>query len=341
MASSSKKQRRTTSRKSPKKVTPKSQKRELSKSRLVTPFLLLAALLLVLVISYCLKSCLHPVTSSIPTHTKTKTEHAQAKKSRSSNHPKDRKQKHIDKSVLHRDHTVKTEKPPKEYYEKAQFHKEMRSKLVIIIDDVHTMAQLHAITSLSFPVTPSIFPPYTRAPHTPRLATHAIHYMVHLPMESGNAKYDRQSKTLKTTFSREQMEVRIRELRRLFPRAHYINNHTGSRFTADADAMQMLYTAMRKEGFAFVDSLTTGASKVKQIAYSYGDAYVARDVFIDNRQQIRYIHRQLKKAVKIAKKKGYAIAIGHPHRVTFEALRKAKPLLKEVEVVYIDELFRR
>jgi polysaccharide deacetylase 2 family uncharacterized protein YibQ len=220
-------------------------------------------------------------------------------------------------------------------------HRKELPKLAIIIDDVHTMAQLHAITSLPFPVTPSIFPPYTRAPHTPRLATHVVHYMVHLPMESGNAKYDRQSKTLKTAFSREQMEARIRELRRLFPRAHYINNHTGSRFTADTDAMKMLYAAMRKEGFAFVDSLTTGASKVKQIARSYGDAYVARDVFIDNRQQIGYIHRQLKKAVKIAKKKGYAIAIGHPHRVTFEALQKAKPLLKEVEVVYIDELFRR
>jgi polysaccharide deacetylase 2 family uncharacterized protein YibQ len=215
-----------------------------------------------------------------------------------------------------------------------------RPKLAIIIDDVHTRAQLRAIMALGMPVTPSIFPPYTLSPHTNTLATFAPHYMIHLPMESGNAKFNRQSKTLMTTASSAQMTARIHELRRLFPRARFINNHTGSVFTGNYRAMDTLYRAMRKEGFIFIDSKTTGKSKVRQIARHYGDAYVARDVFIDNIQEVGYIHGQLAKAVALAKKHGYAIAIGHPHEATLKALQSAKGLLKEVEVVYIDSLFR-
>jgi len=214
-----------------------------------------------------------------------------------------------------------------------------RAKLVIIIDDVHTQVQLDAITSLPFPVTPSIFPPYTQSPYTPKLATRAVHYMVHLPMESGNAKYDKQSKTLMRSANKKVITTRMKEIRKLFPRAHYINNHTGSRFSEDCHAMSLLYHAMRKEGFAFIDSLTTPKSCVKKVVHAEGGRYLYRSVFLDNTKQIGYIHRQLKKAVSLAKKHGYAIVIGHPHKVTLRALKQAKWLLDEVEVVYIDELF--
>jgi len=215
-----------------------------------------------------------------------------------------------------------------------------KPRLVIIIDDVHTRQQLQAIQALPFPVNPSIFPPYTLAPNTPKLAMHAPHYMIHLPMESGNAKFDRQSKTLRTGFDKEQMRHRIHELRRLFPRARYINNHTGSKFTCDVRAMGMLYDVMREEGFIFIDSRTTSKSKVGKIAHAYGDDYVARDIFLDNVKSVDAIHVQLEKAVGLAKRNGYAIAIGHPHKTTMQALMSAKPLLKEVEVVYINDIFR-
>jgi polysaccharide deacetylase 2 family uncharacterized protein YibQ len=76
------------------------------------------------------------------------------------------------------------------------------------------------------------------------------------------------------------------------------------------------------------------------VAHRYGDDYVARDIFLDNVKSIPAIHTQLKKAVRFAKKNGYAIAIGHPYRATMQALAEAKPFLKEVEVVYVDEIFR-
>ena len=102
--------------------------------------------------------------------------------------------------------------------------------------------------------------------------------------------------------------------------------------------MLTLYTALKKEGFMFVDSRTIASTKVPKIAKKFGDAYVARDAFIDNVHNVKTIHKQLRKAVEIAKKKGYAIAIGHPHSVTMKALSSAGSILKDIELVYIDDL---
>jgi len=215
-----------------------------------------------------------------------------------------------------------------------------KPKLVIIIDDVSSAKQLASIRSLAMKVTPSIFPPYERSKSNHKLAQGLEHYMIHLPMQSGKA-YDKQYATLRVTDSGEKMEARVKELRRLFPTARYVNNHTGSVFTDNYNAMQMLYTALRKEGFVFVDSRTIGSTKIPKIAHAAGDAYVARDIFIDNKKNIPYIHAQLKKAVQNAKKNGYAIAIGHPHNITMKALGSAKDIFEEVELVYIDEIYRK
>jgi len=219
-------------------------------------------------------------------------------------------------------------------------YKNTKPKLVIIIDDVHTRAQISAIKALDMKITPSIFPPYKLAPNSHKLAQGLEHYMIHLPMESGNKQLNTQYKTLKVSFSNKKIENRIKELRLLFPKAKFINNHTGSVFTSDYSSMHLAYKIMRENGFIFLDSKTKNTSKVKEIAYSFGDVYVVRDIFIDNEHTIAAIHTQLKKAVKIAKRKGYAIAIGHPHKVTMQALASAKDLLKEVEVIYIDALYR-
>lgn len=215
-----------------------------------------------------------------------------------------------------------------------------RAKLVIIIDDVHTQAQINAIKALNMKVTPSIFPPYRSVPNSHLLARGLKHYMVHLPMESSNAKFNTQYKTLKTSFTKNRIQSRVKEIRTLFPAAKYINNHTGSVFTANYEAMNVLYTALRQEGFVFIDSRTTGSSQVRKIAHDLGDAYVARDTFIDNVHTVPAIHKQLVKAVKLAKKNGYAVVIGHPHPITMKALGSAKNILKDIDLVYVDEIYR-
>jgi len=215
-----------------------------------------------------------------------------------------------------------------------------RPRLVIVIDDVHTRRQLNAIQSLNMSVTPSLFPPYKLAPKNHLLAQGLQHYMVHLPMESGSRKFNKQWKTLMVSSSEAEIVHRVKEIRVLFPTAKYVNNHTGSVFTSNEKAMDTLYRALRKEGFVFIDSMTSSRSKVGKIAHRYGDAYVARDTFIDNVKNIKAIQKQLKHAVKLAKKNGYALVIGHPYPVTLEAIKQSKGILKEVDLVYIDAIYR-
>jgi len=220
-------------------------------------------------------------------------------------------------------------------------YRSKKPKLAIVIDDVSKSSQLTAIKATGIKLTPSIFPPSELSMTSHRLAQGLKHYMIHLPMESGNKQFNTQYKTLLTSFSNRQIQSRVHELRQLFPSAHYINNHTGSVYTNSYEAMSKLYRALRKEGFVFVDSRTIGSSKVREIAHKFGDVYVSRDIFIDNIHKVSYIHGQLAKAVKIAKKKGYAIAIGHPHRVTMQALTSANEILKDVELVYIDSIYKK
>ncbi len=214
-----------------------------------------------------------------------------------------------------------------------------KPKLVIIIDDVHSKRQLNTIKLLKLKVTPSIFPPYKLSPNSNKLAIGLTHYMIHLPMESGSKQFNKQYKTLKVKNTDISIENRIKELRVLFPTAKYINNHTGSVFTSNYNAMSLAYKYMKKYNFKFIDSKTSSKTKVKKIVNMYKDKYIARDIFLDNTQDIDYIKKQLRKAVRVAKRRGYAIAICHPYSSTMKALALSQNILNSVDLVYIDELF--
>ncbi|WP_456391464.1 divergent polysaccharide deacetylase family protein [Nitratifractor sp.] len=212
--------------------------------------------------------------------------------------------------------------------------------LVLIIDDVSQARQLQAIRRLPYRITPSIFPPSQINRHSNLLAKNLKHYLIHLPMESGSKKMNRFAKTLFVEDGPAKIRARVKEIRRLFPKACFVNNHTGSVFTSNYPAMAHLYGDLKREGFIFLDSRTTGRSVVPRVSKEYHSPYVARDVFIDNVQKRSAILAQLKRAVRIAQKRGYAIAIGHPHPATFDALRHAKSILAPVETVYFDDFYR-
>lgn len=223
----------------------------------------------------------------------------------------------------------------KEKKEKLLLKENEKSKLVIIIDDVSTKAQLDSIKSLGLKVTPSIFPPFYYAPNSEKLAMEISNYMIHLPLEAYGIK---DKYMLKTTNTLLEIESKIKAIRALFPDAKFINNHTGSKFTENEHSMEMLFEVLNKYGFIFVDSKTTPNSKTAEIAQKHGIKYFHRDVFLDNEPNVEYIKSQLKEAIKKAKEYGYAIAIGHPHSATFRALKESKEILEGVDVVYINEL---
>lgn len=212
-----------------------------------------------------------------------------------------------------------------------------RAKLAIIIDDVGTDEQAQKIAALPVRVTPSIFPPEYQRKDTRSLARGFEHYAIHLPMEASSAKNN--SATLRASDNYEKLRGVIEKLRADFPNAKFINNHTGSKFTSDERAMQNLLRAMNEHGFLFIDSRTSPATKAKAAMNGLGMRYVHRDVFLDNQNSVAAVRKKLREAVALAKKQGYAIAIGHPKSSTLRALANSADILGEVDLVYLDEIY--
>jgi len=213
-----------------------------------------------------------------------------------------------------------------------------KARLAIIIDDVSITSHINAIKSLGIPITMSFLPPRAARPDSAKLAAKESFYMVHLPMEAQSFSKE-EPFTLHTDDSQSVISKRIKELKKLFPRVHYINNHTGSKFTSDELAMNRLIFSLKKEGINFIDSRTSSQTKAPKVMSNFGLKYVARDVFLDHHADIPYIKEQIKVAIKLAKLHGNAIAIGHPHANTILALNESKKLLRDVELVYVNKLY--
>ena len=213
-----------------------------------------------------------------------------------------------------------------------------KPKLAIIIDDVSVKSQVDAIKRLKIPLTMSFLPPSKYRPNSPKLAAKESFYMVHLPMEAQNFTKE-EPFTLRINDSQDKIYKRISRIKQLFPKVHYINNHTGSKFTSDEIAVNRLVYTLKKLDIYFIDSRTTAQTKVPKVMKNYGLRYVARDVFLDHHMEKEYVKKQIKQAIKIAKKHGSAIAIGHPHKNTLAALKESKALFKDVELVLVDGLY--
>lgn len=101
--------------------------------------------------------------------------------------------------------------------------------------------------------------------------------------------------------------------------------------------MNRAFGALISEGFVFVDSRTTPASKASAIAKKYSQPYIVRDVFLDDLNSQQAIRKELEKAVSIAQRRGIAIAIGHPRPNTIAVLKSSKKLLENVEIIYLKD----
>lgn len=211
------------------------------------------------------------------------------------------------------------------------------AKLVIIIDDVSYARDVKAIQSTGLPLVMSFLPPSSRHPESGKLAQLQNRFMVHLPLEAVDFN-DEEPSTLRSGDTEETISKRIVALKQVYPGVRYMNNHTGSKFTADADAMDKLMRVLRNEGIVFVDSRTTGKTKVPEISEKMGMRYLGRDVFLDHQDGVANVKKQIREAVEKAKRHGTAIAIGHPRPDTIRALKESKGVLNEVQLVGIDQI---
>lgn len=212
-----------------------------------------------------------------------------------------------------------------------------KPKLVIIIDDVTTKSQIRKIKKIGYPVNVALLPPTKIHPNSDIIANELEQHMIHLPLQASSFKYE-EDDTLHVGDSLARIEDKIASLKQIYPKAKYINNHTGSKFTANYEAMEKLFYALKKHDFYFIDSRTTAKTVAKKLAKKHDLHIYSRDVFLDNNKDKTYIQNQLKQAIAKAKRNGMAIAIGHPYNITLETLKNSKDLLDGLELIYVEQL---
>ena len=143
--------------------------------------------------------------------------------------------------------------------------------------------------------------------------------MLHLPMEpEGDA--DPGPGALLMKLSDVELHERIDFALGRFPGFVAVNNHMGSRFTADPARMSLVLGAIRRSGHLFLDSLTTPRAVALSLGPKMGVSTTARDVFLDNVDSQEEVWFRLLKAEQIAETEGTAIAIGHPRDATLAVL---------------------
>jgi polysaccharide deacetylase 2 family uncharacterized protein YibQ len=209
--------------------------------------------------------------------------------------------------------------------------------VAIIIDDLGYDKHIaKKLSQLNGGITFSILPQSPYQESIARLAhKNGLGIMLHLPMEPFEYPHINPGPgTLLTTMTPDQL---IRQLEKNLASVPYIkgvNNHMGSKMTAESSQMYQIFTILKKRNLFFIDSRTSAKSLCKPSARLFQIPYAQRDVFLDHSQNPDFIRKQIKELIRIAQRNGQAVGIGHPHTVTFEILREMMPeLQKKVKLV--------
>jgi polysaccharide deacetylase 2 family uncharacterized protein YibQ len=198
---------------------------------------------------------------------------------------------------------------------------EDRKLIAIVIDDMGVdRKRSQRAAALPAPLTLSWLPYAQEVGQQAAAARAAGHeILLHAPMQP-EGHQDPGPNALLTSLSADEIRRRLdADLDRL-PEAVGLNNHEGSLFTRDARAMAPVIDELKRRGLLFLDSRTTGASVAADAARTASVPYAVRDVFLDNVQTVEAVRAQLAEVEAIARRRGFAVAIGHPHDATVEAL---------------------
>lgn len=107
------------------------------------------------------------------------------------------------------------------------------------------------------------------------------------------------------------------------PHVQGINNHMGSHLTQLEEPMHWLMDELGNHDLYFVDSRTAVRSVARELAREAHIPHLSRDIFLDNSRDAKNIAQAFTKLVRLAKHRGLAVGIGHPHMATLDFLEQA------------------
>ncbi|WP_262695125.1 divergent polysaccharide deacetylase family protein [Kordiimonas aquimaris] len=217
-----------------------------------------------------------------------------------------------------------------------------KPKIAIIIDDLGLDEEAtYTFAKMTGPLTLAYLPYAEHLEAQTKLIREAGHeLMVHLPMQSQRETADPGDNALLADLTFDEFSKRLEWNLSRFDNYVGINNHMGSSLTENPGLMVRVMARLKRDGHLFVDSLTTPDSVGVRAANAVNVPYAKRDVFLDNERNPDYIRGQIATLERIARKRGYAVGIGHPYPETITELKRWQETLegKELQLVPISQI---
>lgn len=209
----------------------------------------------------------------------------------------------------------------------APLHAGSGPMIAIVIDDMGVdRRRTSRILDLPPPLTAAFLTYAKKLGYQAGLAKAAGHeLLVHVAMEPTSAKVDPGPHVLLTGQDEAEMRRRLELGIDQVPGAIGINNHMGSRFTEDSRGMAVVMDVLKRRGMLFLDSRTSPKTVGPSVARGRDVPVVERNVFLDNKNDPVEVLKRLAETERLARKRGYAIAIGHPRDGTITALAQWLP----------------
>ncbi len=217
------------------------------------------------------------------------------------------------------------------------------AKVAIVIDDFgKSMEVARKFLTIPLPLTFSVLPFEAHSKEVAELAhSHRREVLLHAPMEpKGYPKVNPGQGALLLSMSDDAVRKAFRTALDFSPHVSGVNNHMGSSFTEKSERMKIVLSEIHNRGLYFLDSYTSPNSTGFMVAQRLNMPHMRRDVFLDHTVSEKFVLSQIKTLIRQAKIHGVAVAIGHPHEVTYKALMKEAETFKRegVAVVSAGEL---
>lgn len=212
-----------------------------------------------------------------------------------------------------------------------------RGRIVLILDDVGFDRQpLAAAMRIDPNVNFSVLPNAQRAREAANtLHAHGFEVLCHLPMEP--EQFPRVSPgegAVLTSMTNAEIARATQANLRGVPFARGVNNHMGSRATADRRVMESVLGAL-PDGMYFIDSRTSGTSVAEVVAREMRIRTASRNVFLDDVATDAAVRHQLRELARSAHERGLAIGIGHMYPSTVRVLTAEAPLLRREGFLFV------
>ncbi|MGH2398500.1 MAG: divergent polysaccharide deacetylase family protein [bacterium] len=197
-------------------------------------------------------------------------------------------------------------------------------RVAIIFDDAGgSLPDLEQIIAIGRPVTVAVLPGLRfSAAVAERAKSAGVEVILHLPVEADDVSKDVGAAGITISMSDAEIEERVEAALTAVPGAIGVNNHMGSKGTADERVMRAILRVVKEHNLLFVDSVTSTRTVAGRLAQEMGIRTASRQVFLDNVDEADAIRAQLRRVIQIARRRGDAVAIGHAHRLTAQVLQQ-------------------